>query len=445
MNLPPPKVCLRIRKLHAMLGSSNAKEAENARAKLNRLLTEHGLSWNDLPAIFAATNASESRTTHAAPNNVTSGAADAPSVNVLDLVLTLIEEHVAITADERMAVALWVLHCWVFERYPITPRLVLLSPVRGRGKTTLIVLLELLIGQACRTDNVTAAAIYHRLDRTPHTTLLVDEGDNLELLRNGVLRSVFNSGHRRGGGIDRFVGGWPRKYQVFAPLAVAAIGMLPLPLLHRAILINMQRSRKGRLKRLDESDPAFAAARVEIQKWAAISTLVHAPEMPPTLRDRAADNWRVLLAIADNLGHGEDARAAAVALCADRTDEDPGVVLLADIWTVFRALGTDRIASALLVERLLGLDDNFWNEWRGLNDDRSPHKLTQGELSRLLRPFRIRPKTIWPILRRPGDKSSRGYERKQFEAAWTAYCASGDTPAHRSKIINLPKSQAAPN
>jgi hypothetical protein len=279
----------------------------------------------------------------------------------------------------------------VFERYPITPRLALLSPVRGCGKTTLILLLELLIAQAYRTDNITAAAIYHRLDRSPRTTLLVDEGDNLELLRNGVLRSVFNSGHRRGGGIDRFVGGWPRKFRVFAPLAVAAIGMLPLPLLHRAIVINMQRPHKGRLKRLDESDPAFAAARVEIQKWAATSTLVHDPEMPPTLRDRAADNWRVLLAIADNLGHAEDARAAAVALCADRTDEDPGVVLLADIWTVFRALGTDRIASALLVERLLGLDDNFWNEWRGLNDDRSPHKLTQGELPRLLRPFRIRP------------------------------------------------------
>jgi Protein of unknown function (DUF2786) len=48
MNLPPPKVCVRIHKLHAMLGSSNAKEAENARAKLNRLLAEHGLTWNDL-------------------------------------------------------------------------------------------------------------------------------------------------------------------------------------------------------------------------------------------------------------------------------------------------------------------------------------------------------------------------------------------------------------
>jgi hypothetical protein len=46
--------------------------------------------------------------------------------------------------------------------------------------------------------------------------------------------------------------------------------------------------------------------------------------MPPQLRDRAADNWRPLLSIADALGHGEDARAAAIALCAKRPDEDAG-------------------------------------------------------------------------------------------------------------------------
>jgi hypothetical protein len=31
MTLPPPKVCQRIKKLHAMLGSPNEKEAKTAR------------------------------------------------------------------------------------------------------------------------------------------------------------------------------------------------------------------------------------------------------------------------------------------------------------------------------------------------------------------------------------------------------------------------------
>jgi Protein of unknown function (DUF3631) len=62
--------------------------------------------------------------------------------------------------------------------------------------------------------------------------------------------------------------------------------------------------------------------------------------MPPSLRNRAADNWRILLSIADDLGHGEDARGAAIALCANRPDEDPGVILLNDI-RVFDTMGVD--------------------------------------------------------------------------------------------------------
>ena len=67
------------------------------------------------------------------------------SVNVLDLVMALIEEHVAISLPERVAVAaLWILHTYVFDQFAITPRLAILSPVRGCGKTILLTLLELL-------------------------------------------------------------------------------------------------------------------------------------------------------------------------------------------------------------------------------------------------------------------------------------------------------------
>jgi hypothetical protein len=60
------------------------------------------------------------------------------------------------------------------------------------------------------------------------------------------------------------------------------------------------------------------------------------------------------------------------------------VTLLADIRTVFRIRGADRTSSAALVEALRELDNGLWSEWRGPNDDRPPHKLTQGELAQLL-------------------------------------------------------------
>jgi hypothetical protein len=384
MTLPPPKVCQRIRKLHAMVGSSSPKEAHNARDKLNHLLAEHGL-----PRILTADGDTgevrDAGTGAAAPANAPTED-DIP--DLLGLILRLIEDHISTTAEERLAIALWILHCWVFDRFAVTPRLALISPVRGCGKTITLSLIELLIPEGSRTDNTTAAAIYYALDRRQHTVLLVDEADGLDLSRNNVLRSLFNSGHRRGGSINRFVGGRPQRYRTFAPLAIAAIGMLQLPLLHRAVVINMQRS-SAQLRRLDETRLVFHLARQGIQKWAASCTLAADPEMPPVLRNRAADNWRVLLSIADDLGYSEAARSAAVTLCANRPDEDPGIVLLADIRTAFQARGVDRIASSALAEALVGLDDGPWNEWRGPNDDRPARKLTQGEMAGLLRPIGI--------------------------------------------------------
>jgi hypothetical protein len=441
MTLPPPKICRRIRQLHASMGSPNAHEAATAREKLTKLLAEYSLTWNDLPTILAASEGSAGPTYTSARPAGRQTASSAPEVNVLDLVLRLIELHIAIAPEERMAVALWILHSYVFDRFTITPRLALLSPVRGCGKTTLLVLLELLVAEPYRVDDITAAAIYHQLDRRPRTTLLIDEGDNLGLLSNRVLRSVFNSGHRKGGGISRFVSGWPRKFQTFAPLAVAAIGYtLPLPLMHRAAaVINMQRYAPGeaQIQQLDENDPSLGAAREQIRRWVATRSLARNPKMPPSLRNRAADNWRVLFAIADDLGHGEDARAAAIALSARRLDEDPGVVLLGHTRRIFLARGIDRIASAALIEALLELDDSPWGDWRGPQDDRPSRKLSQEELARLLRPFGIRPGSVWPVPRHPGAKSAKGYLRSQFEAAWAAYCPAADTPAQDSKVVRI--------
>ena len=71
--------------------------------------------------------------------------------------------------------------------------------------------------------------------------------------------------------------------------------------------------------------------------------------------------------------------------------------------------------------------------------DRPPRKLSQSDLARMLRPFGIRPHTIWPVQRGPGAKSRRGYLRADFEAAWAAYCSAPDTATQPSKIIRLPR------
>jgi putative DNA primase/helicase len=316
MTLPSARDCQRISKLFALIGSDNEAEANSARDKLAQLLAKLRLSWNDLPEVLAAARDDTDITSSwSSPSpNVT----DAPTVNVLDLVLYLLKEHVVVSDEERIAIALWVLHAHVFDRFMVTPRLALLSPVRECGKTTLIELIELLVPEAFRTDNVTPAPIYHTLANR-RVVMLLDEADNLRLLHNPVLRAVFNSGHRRGGSVARLFEGRVRKFSTFGPLCVAAIGdILPMPLLGRSVTIRMQRyspdEARPQLRQLDPSDPAFSGAQDELRKWAATCSLAQAPEMPAGFHNRLKDNWLRLLAIAEDLGHGEAARAAASVL-----------------------------------------------------------------------------------------------------------------------------------
>jgi hypothetical protein len=152
------------------------------------------------------------------------------------------------------------------------------------------------------------------------------------------------------------------------------------------------------------------------------------------LTNRPADNWRALFSIADSLSHGEDARAAALKLRANRADVDPGVAALHDTRNVFRQHGVNRIAGVELVAALHELND-YWADW----DDHHPgRKLTQMHLARLFRAFDITSKSIWPPGQRTtGSKSRKGYTWDQFAQAWRQYCPEDGTPAQANKIRHL--------
>jgi hypothetical protein len=137
--------------------------------------------------------------------NTPAPAAGATESSPVDLVRHLLQRYLALKPYEYVGIALWIVHTHVFSRFVITPRLALTSPVRGCGKTTVLAIAEALVARARKADGITAAAIYRLVDQE-HPTLLVDEADNLDLQRNGALRAVFNSGHRRGGSVMRYIG-----------------------------------------------------------------------------------------------------------------------------------------------------------------------------------------------------------------------------------------------
>jgi putative DNA primase/helicase len=169
----------------------------------------------------------------------------------------------------------------------------------------------------------------------------------------------------------------------------------------------------------------FLELRRKLKRWGmdhGDSAAERAPNIPVALHDRAADNWRPLLAIADEVGGAWPTRArdAAVWLQATVSAEsvDHGVLLLKDMRDIFRehaGAGTPhagRLASEFLVNRLGEMEERPWPEWRW----KQPMTVTQ--LAEALQPFGIGPKKM-----RIGQRTVRGYNAAWFEDAFARYLA----------------------
>jgi len=322
------------------------------------------------------------------------------------------------------AAALWIVHAHAHDASEVSPILAVTSPVKRCGKTTLVELLSALVPRPLAAANVTPAATFRAVDRF-HPTLLVDEADSF-LSRNDELRGVLNSGHRRGlATVVRTVGDEyeARAFSTWAPKTVALIGRLPGTLADRSIEVRMRRQTRGerrerlRLDRLSELEPlrrrAWTWARNNIDPLRAAD-----PEVPEELHDRAADNWRPLIAIADLAGGAwpERARRAALAVSGGGDAEaSRAVLLLSDLRDQFEEQAKEQLPTSAILKSLKAMEDRPWPEWnRGA-------PLSAVSLARLLKPFGIAPRDIWL-----GElsKSCKGYRRSDLEDAWSRYLRS---------------------
>jgi len=337
---------------------------------------------------------------------------------LLDEIVATLLRFLSLPEHAAEAIALWCVFAHAHDSFTTSPLLAFTSPAKRCGKTTALQITGEIVPRPLHAANVTPAAIFRSVDRL-NPTLLVDEADTF-LSGKDELRGVLNSGHsRRNARLIRTVGESHevKSFSTWAPKVVALIGKLPETLEDRSVVVPMKRRARGeRLERLrnDRLDELQHLAR-KAASWARSmeATLADAdPDVPDALDDRAADNWRPLLAIADKAGSGwpQRARKAALTLSAGRS-EDAGNIqaqLLADIHGAFE--DADRLSSGALVETLRGLQDRPWADWshgRGL---------TPNGLARLLSPFNIKPKDI-----RFGDHTLKGYERDAFDDPFARY------------------------
>ncbi len=341
---------------------------------------------------------------------------------LLDDVAAIIGRHVVMSDHAADAAALWVLHTHLVQNFAVSPRLAITSPEKGCGKTTLLDVLSHLVARPLLTANTTAAATF-RIVAMKQPTLLIDEADTF-LADNNELRGILNSGHRQGGSVIRIVGDdlEPRAFATYSACAIALIGKLPATLADRSVTIELRRRRPDeaietfrfdRTGRLD--DLARQASRWAIDDFSLVRGAD--PKMPEGVHNRAADNWRPLLAIADAVGGQwpERARRAARSAAAARQDNDDSarLMLLVDVQAIFNQRGMDRLPSADIIEALTAMENRPWAEFR------SGKPISPIGLARLLSAYKISPGTI-----RTENGTPKGYYLADFQDAFDRYLLS---------------------
>jgi len=275
----------------------------------------------------------------------------------------LLRRFVVLSDEQATAVVLWVAHSHALEAAEVTPYLSITSAEKGSGKTRLLECLELVVARPWFSSRTTAAALVRKVD-AECPTLLLDESDAAfggDREYSETLRGVLNAGYRRGGRVTVCVGQGAnlevRDFEVFCPKAIAGIGQLPDTVASRSVPIRLKRRRPDevveRFRRRD-AEPLFGPLRERLAALLAAPEVVAVlrgarPEVPEGLRDRTAEVWEPVLAIADLAGGvwPERAREAALALREQSEDESAslGTRLLADIRRVFEASGIDRFAT----------------------------------------------------------------------------------------------------
>ena len=293
-------------------------------------------------------------------------------------------------------------------------------------------LISFLARRCVSSVEISEAALYRAIGLWK-PSFVIDEFDSVLASEDkGALRSIINSGHTRGQGVIRCLDPefTPQLFETFCPKAIGMVGRkLPATTLGRCIIVELRRRKTSEpIERFAHKDnPELAELRSRLARWAVDNEQAlrdAKTPMPDTFDNRRADNWRVMLAIADLAGEewADKARQTAGTLEGASDTSSIGVRLLADIKRIFDEGAHDCILSAKLVELLKEDPEGPWAEWgRGKG-------LTQNSLAVLLGGgggrgrgsrggFGIRSHDV----HLPGGVHGKGYQRSQFEDVWARY------------------------
>jgi putative DNA primase/helicase len=310
---------------------------------------------------------------------------------LLDQIVREIGRYLALREGEAEVLGIWAAFTHSGDLSFVSPRLWLQSPEPGCGKTTTMNVLYHLVADPLFTVDITTAALFREINRRRRTVLL-DEGD--ALLDSAKLISLLNSGYQaNSASVVRARGSQStERFSTFFRAAVATIKPVPPAFASRTIPVRLRRRRPnenveqltlGGVETLRELSRK-AARWVSDNKDQILNSGVIVPDF---LSNRAADNWKPLLTIADVAGGHWPTRAREVAellaTTAGGAKPSRGLMLLADIRDSILTKDMEAISPTELAIRLGALEGRPWADWQGRGF------ITPTEIASLLAPYDI--------------------------------------------------------
>lgn len=328
-------------------------------------------------------------------------------------------------------VSLWIAHTYFTHKIKTTPRLAIISPEYGCGKSRVLEVLESLTFKGEKLDHHTRSYLMRTVDlireefsRSP--TLLIDEIDSV-FRKNSeegeATRAFANTGYRATGFYGITEGDskkTPTKFKTFAPMALAGKGeVLPESVMTRAVIIRLQRRMGNEYIEDFLTDlVAFEAEELseELLNWSDyraqdISTLN--PDLP--VRDRDREVWLPLFIMAHLAGEDWIKRAEIALANIQEAKSDNTLPrereLLSDLWKIFQRQDKDKIKSAAIILALIEMPDSEWDTYN------FGKPINERALAKKLRTYGIKPAQI----RFENGQGAKGYYRSEVESAVKRY------------------------
>lgn len=353
---------------------------------------------------------------------------------ILEDILLLLKRYMWFPlAEQGWACCLWIAHTYCLPATNTSPRLHVKAPDPECGKTRLLELLVELAFNGRLYIRPSSAVLYRLLNKQAFTFLL-DEIDGIygrEARGDEELRMIIDAGQRRGGKVPRCVGEGAdmdvTEFPVFSAMALAGIGRLPRTIESRSIPIALERKTDEENVEslfLDDIMEECEMLRLRLGAWADGHLGILAGRRPVKLAqlgDRANEGWFPLRAIANAAGEPWASRAveSATKLSRRAPDKHRGINsadLLRDVRDIFNENRTPdgRLMTEFVLRELNRMEEAPWAQL-GKGAGLSSHRLAD-----VLREYGIQSKSY-----KVGDRTKRGYEREQFEDAWTRYLTEG--------------------